>query len=285
MRNLTIKRHKSFVASLGTMKVYIEDPEGDLQINGVNCRKLGNLKNGQEVTFSISEQAAKLFVIADKLSKNYCSESLQLPAGTEDISLSGKNHYNPFAGNPFYFDGVADEQTIANRKNGKKKGTVVLIAAVVVGLLVGILGSLDFAAEPKTFTTAGMQITLTDEFRESKQEGFTMCYGSKDMAVFVIKEVFALAEGFEKYTVEEYGDLLLQANGMTGIVQIQRDGDLLFFEFSDTNPDSGEKFHYICYFFKASDAFWSIQFATHTEDLATQRPAIIDYAKSIQFIQ
>ena len=38
-------------------------------------------------------------------------------------------------------------------------------------------------------------------------------------------------------------------------------------------------------FFKASDAFWSIQFATHTEDLATQRPAIIDYAKSIQFIQ
>ena len=69
------------------------------------------------------------------------------------------------------------------------------------------------------------------------------------------------------------------------LMQIQRDGDLLFFEFSDTNPDSGEKFHYICYFFKASDAFWSIQFATHTDDLATQRPAIIDYAKSIQFIQ
>ena len=51
MRNLTIKRTKSYVACLAKMKVYIEDRvSGDLVINGVSCRKLGTLKNGEEAT-------------------------------------------------------------------------------------------------------------------------------------------------------------------------------------------------------------------------------------------
>ena len=63
MRNLTIRREKHFVASLATMKVYIEDPTAnDLTINGVSCRKLGTLKNGEEKTFTIAEEAAKVFV-------------------------------------------------------------------------------------------------------------------------------------------------------------------------------------------------------------------------------
>ena len=75
MRNLTIKRQKSFVACLGKMKVYIEDPmANDLVIKGVYCRKLGDLKNGEEKTFQIGDNAAKVFVIADALSKDFCNE-------------------------------------------------------------------------------------------------------------------------------------------------------------------------------------------------------------------
>ena len=60
MRNLTIKRNKTFVACLAKMKVYIEDASAnDLTINGIPCRKLGDLKNGEEKNFSIGENAAK----------------------------------------------------------------------------------------------------------------------------------------------------------------------------------------------------------------------------------
>jgi len=75
MRRLTIKREKSFVASLAKLKIYIEDPASDeIRINGTPCRKIGDLKNGEEKTFEINEQKAKVFVIADNLSKEYCNE-------------------------------------------------------------------------------------------------------------------------------------------------------------------------------------------------------------------
>ena len=78
MRNLTIKRTKSFVGCLAKMKIYIEDPtSNEMLINNTSCRKIGDLKNGEEKTFQIGEQEAKVFVIADKLSKNYCNEYYQ----------------------------------------------------------------------------------------------------------------------------------------------------------------------------------------------------------------
>ena len=80
MRNLTIKRAKSVVACLAKVKVYIEDSfADDLEINGVRCRKLGDLKNGEEKTIPadsvilsvgytpapIAEKAKHIHVIGD----------------------------------------------------------------------------------------------------------------------------------------------------------------------------------------------------------------------------
>ena len=104
MRNLTIKRAKNFVGSLAKMKVYVEDPtSNEICINDIPCRKIGDLKNGEEKTFQIDEQEVKVYVIADKLSKNYCNEFYQLSAGQEDVFLSGKNKFNPANGNAFRF--------------------------------------------------------------------------------------------------------------------------------------------------------------------------------------
>ena len=117
MRNLTIKRNKSFVACAVTMKVYIEDPDStELTINGVNCRKLGTLKNGEEKTFLIEESEAKVFVIVDKFSKDYCNEVYTVPAGEEDVVLTGQHHFNLSNSNAFRFDGVSDRETEAVHK-------------------------------------------------------------------------------------------------------------------------------------------------------------------------
>lgn len=80
MRTLTVKRKKKFTASLAKMKVYIEDPQAnEITINDTPCRFLGTLKNGEEKSFEISESRAKVFVIADKLSKNFCNDFYEIP--------------------------------------------------------------------------------------------------------------------------------------------------------------------------------------------------------------
>ena len=88
------------------MKVYIEDTSPtELQINGVNVRKLGTLANGETGTFEIGEDELRVYVIGDKLSKNYCSDFAVIPAGSEDVALKGRNHLDPSVRNAFIFEG------------------------------------------------------------------------------------------------------------------------------------------------------------------------------------
>lgn len=122
------------------MKIYIEDHvAGETLINDIPCRKIGDLKNGEEKTFEIEERSAKIFVIIDKLSKNYCNEFYELPEGQEDVFLSGKNHFNLANGNAFRFDNNENETVLQNRKRGTRKGMIVLIVAVIVGAILGFL--------------------------------------------------------------------------------------------------------------------------------------------------
>ena len=140
MRELTIVRQKSFVGCAGKVKIYIEDHQNpEIVINDVACRKIGELKNGEEKTFTITEDAVKVFAIYDVLSKDKFNEVVNLPAGNEPIKLTGKAHFNPTAGNPFRFEGITDEETLANRQKGSKFGMVLMIVAIAVGFVIGFM--------------------------------------------------------------------------------------------------------------------------------------------------
>ena len=140
MRKLTIKRTKTFVACLAKMKVYIEDHvSSEITISDVPCRKLGDLKNGEEKTFEIGNEAARVFVIADGLSKDYCNDFYELPDGSEDIVLTGKNRFNMATGNAFRFDNNESQAALENRKRGTNKGSIVMIVAIVVGAIIGFI--------------------------------------------------------------------------------------------------------------------------------------------------
>lgn len=287
MRNLTIKRTKSFVGCLVKMKIYIEDPTAnEITINNTPCRKIGDLKNGEEKTFPVEEHAAKVFVIADKVSKSYCNEFYQLPDGQEDISLVGKNQFNPASGNAFRFENNTSEEVAINRKHSARKGLVVLIAAVVVGAIIGYLlvsgPSSPKTPESKTFSSNGMTITLTDEFKETSIENFTVVYDSENIAVFVLKEAFVLADGFENYTLEQYASLVIQANSLSSSEIKTADG-LTGFTFDFTNPETKDTYRYFSYVYKAEDAFWLVQFATLSENAEAHAAEITEWAKSIKF--
>ena len=285
MRNLTVKRQKSFVGCLAKLKVYVEDALGtDLEINGAPCRKLGDLKNGEEKTFLVSESAARVYVIADKLSKNYCNEFYPLPEGEEDVFLSGKNRFNPGAGNAFRFDGVTDEEVLKNRKKGNKKGWIFLLVAIVVGYLLGSLVSKfllsnAFAAEPKTFLEQDMQITLTDKFEEQEPMGdFDYIYQSRTVVVQVFRESFTEGIGVEDWTLEEYAEIMTEFNGFDA--EVKTEDGLVCFDRSSTI--SGKEYRYFSVVLKGSDAFWYVEFVCVEKNFEDYKPDFIKWAKSIE---
>ncbi len=287
MRNLTIKREKSFVGCLAKMKIYLEDPtSNEMLINDIPCRKIGDLKSGEEKTFQIDEQKAKIFVIADNLSKNYCNEYYQLPEGQESIYLSGKNKFNPANGNAFRFDNNESEENIANRKHGTRKGLLILIAAIIMGAVAGYLITsalfLNKTPKPKDFSSNGMTITLTDEFTKADVENYTAAYDSKNVAVLALKEEFALVDGSQNYTLEQYGDLVLQNNNLSS-AKIENIDGLTTFEYELTNPDTKDTYKYFSFVYKTNDAFWIVQFATLTENADEYRSKIFEWAKAISF--
>ena len=111
MRKLSITRIKRMVGCAGKMTIFLEDPgNGDWLIKIPNsdgegveecrCRLAGMLKNGETVSCQISEVATRVIVTADRF---FCDCYL-LPAGTEDVALTGRNYLQPSKGNPFKFD-------------------------------------------------------------------------------------------------------------------------------------------------------------------------------------
>ena len=287
MRNLTICRTRSFLGCLARMKVYIEDAQsGDTAINGTPCRRLGELKNGESRTFPVDERAAKVYVIADQLTKNYCNEYYQLPEGAEDIILTGRNRFNPASGNAYRFDNNGSEGIEKSRKRGTRIGLIVLIAAVAVGGVVGWMSGRGAVAaraqKEKDFSVEGMSITLTEGFREIKQENYTATYVSGDAAVMALKEEFTLMPGAEDLTLGEYRDLVIRANGLNSAERTVIEG-IPAFLYENTNAENGQTYRYTAFVYKAGDAFWLLQFGALKDGSSVDDAQIAQWAKSVRF--
>lgn len=290
MRYLTIRREKSFVGCLMKSKVYIEDPYyGDTTISGVRCRKLGDLKNGAEVTFVIGDEAARVYVIGDKLSRNYCNDVFLVPAGNFNVLLVGKHEYNPATGNAFRFYGNDHPEAVENRKRGTRTGLIILIAMIVVcfvgGYIVGTIIALTEEAQPKTFTNGAITITLTDDFEEGALDGYDTVWESWDAMVVVLQEPFdTLTEVMEDpaaVSVREFAELHRDSNEKTAPIET-RDG-LTRYCYQWLNPENGVTYRYYTYLFKSDDSFWMVQFFIDAEDAAEYQNLIHQWAQSVAF--
>lgn len=287
MRKLTIKRKKSFVASLAKLKVYIEDPAGELDITGIKCRLLGTLANGEEKSFYIEENAAKVFVIADKMSRDYCYDCRNLPEGNENIYLTGKNAFNPATGNAFRFEGGTDEEIAKRHKESKKGGLIVLITAIVIGLTAGwIIGSgviySKKKATPKDFSYEEMTITLTALFKEEEVEGRTV-FTSNDVAVFVLRENFVAGDiDLSEYTVRGYAELARENNPVMADATYEETDGVPNMVYTYAGDD-GKTYVYFTTFYKSSNAFWIVQYFVNESGYESRKPEFIEWAKTVHF--
>lgn len=288
MRNVIIKRNSAFAGCLVKSKVYIEDLSAkDISINKVPCRKLGTLKSGEEKAFQIDNNSARIYVIADKLSKNYCNDFFTVPEGDQDIYLMGKNTLNPFIGNPFYFDMISGEDVLKNRKKNSKRFLSIYIPILTVLCILGFClgffsGYYEDSNAEKTFIAEDMQITLTEEFIEESFSGATACYASYNAAVFVIKEEFSYFENGENTTIEEYAEEFFEYNELDSTLQYVN--QLPCFEYEVYDPDYDSINYYMAFIYKSDDAFWVVQFAANKNKSEDLKPEFIKWAESVHFI-
>ena len=264
MRQLSVTREKSVVASLGKMKFYIEDPvNGDTDINGVRTRMLLELKSGETGTAEIGDGALKLFAIAGLSSKDWCLDVYNIPEGTEDIAVSGKNHYNPTAGNPFRFNGNESDPAVREiRKKNSKRGILILVIAILIGLAVGfIVASRTTIIRSKTFKNKYFAITLDTSFKEEKDDRYDMvCVSDKrGAALAVSKSEFPAGSNID---LAEYCDYISEYEDFPD-AKIQKDGSRYFFEYDYQNPDNKITYHYKVYIVRESgERIWLFQFST-----------------------
>lgn len=300
MRKLTIKREKSFVGCLGKTKIYISDPTSyeikmplhtiDIETSEekdeiISCRKIGEVKNGEEVTFEIGNESAVIFAIADKASKDYCNDCYVIKAGDEDISLSGSHKFNPANGNAFRFNGNDGSTAAINRKKSTGRGALVIIAAAIVGVLIGYFGMMGImsgiGSKEKMFSAGDMNIILTESFEQQFVPGYAGVFGTKDVAVFVTTDPFDIGSVVMNFTEEQYAQQIINYNGFTDS-KVITEGDLTYFTFDENNED-GESFRYFAYIYKSDDAYWMVQFATEKSRAKKYTDDIAKWAASVRF--
>lgn len=287
MRQLTVRRRKVFNAFAAKARVYIEDPyHPEITIEGTPCRKLGDLKNGGELSVLIGDESVRLFVIADKLTKSYSGDYYQIPEGSDDIVLTGQYQMTP-GGNLFRFDDNDTPGIQTHRKKRTVVATILLVAALIIGLCAGrlISGGLfrNRAPKPEDFTLNGMTITLTKDFTEDNVMGFTSSYRSKDVYALALREAFLEAEGLKELSLEEYRDLLMEVNELADARADTFDG-IPGFEY-DYEDEDGNAYHDRTFVYRTDDSFWMIQFITFREAFSKYEATVNGWAKSVRFGQ
>ena len=138
------------------------------------------------------------------------------------------------------------------------------------------------APKAKTFTKLEMSIELNSSFAEKTIISQTAYYESKNVIVTALREEFSLLEGVENWSLTEYGEACVSANGLTGVsVSLSENGKYSYFVYE--KEVNGVKYSYLATCHKTSEAFWLIQFATFSNKYEKEKEQFYKYIDSIQF--
>lgn len=100
MRKLIVKRKWSIVECASKVHLYVQCPKRNSTdiIDGVYYRAI-RMKNGKTVETDILDEPTMLIIGSSTAGTPYT-----VPAGTEDVKLMVRPHYDPAHGSPFTFE-------------------------------------------------------------------------------------------------------------------------------------------------------------------------------------
>lgn len=283
MRRVYLTREKCIASCFSKMLVYVEDQtRGEVELDGIPCRLIGKLTNGETIDFAISEDSRNIFVICENnMMKNYCGDKILLSAGDTDVELSGRNIYNFALGHPFRFNSVTDGESLESRKRENRKGIALTVAAVIIGLVFGFIVSADnLFSKPKNFISDTFEITLTTNFSDKYEDG-VYYFGSKDSSVAVYEYGYADHVTIEAMNADEFLEVLKSSGHFASDARIVSESSLFFVE-DRAESNSGEIRSYMTVFVKGEESFFLFEFGCEVEDYSKLRIDFIEWASTIK---
>jgi hypothetical protein len=104
MRRLIVSNRFSLCSLIGSLKVYIDNPNGELEIHSSRCHKLGQLKNGESQAFEIDEDEHLIYLFFSEVSRDSQALIIPIHKGKDEVRISGRRKFNPTSYNPFSLD-------------------------------------------------------------------------------------------------------------------------------------------------------------------------------------
>ena len=280
MRYLTVQRTKSAIDFFVKIKVYIEDPtSNEILIQGVPCRKIGELKNGEHQSFMIGDEKLRIYIMSMKIDKNICPDFYEIPAGTENVFLTCKFTWHPLLGDICRFEGFPTEEMKYRRKQCLKKGfwivplTIIIYAVLIIAVL-----KIPFnKPQPKVFTNCGMSITLNEDFVTEDKNDVYAVYTSNEIFIGIAR---APLGNFADCSAAEFCDKRIETNRFDTVTQ-QKDG-LTFYEYEVTYSKNNQ-WHHITFVYKTDEPFYLANFSIRKDLYDDYKDDIFEYAKSVTF--
>lgn len=297
MRKLKITREKAFSAKLITVKIYIVDPNsGDLTVSGERCRKLGEIANASSAVFEIGEEAARIYVVNREKSpdKDLINDYYDIPAGSDDVELTGRCIYDVNTGFPFRFENVTvtPEMQAHRSVNAAEYGKVLKKARVrgaVIGAVIGIavivlLAVLSRAGNSgaKTYAVNGFSIDLPATFREYDPEpGDYAYFENRYVSVWVTRYGYEDGEEFTSMSLDEFSKarrtFLENEDGIRDVKTLPGDIPGCSFVYRDGSDD----LTYHDYYYRSANACWIVEFCCDTSDAEKYEKQFAEWAKTV----
>ncbi len=160
---------------------------------------------------------------------------------------------------------------------------------LLVFLILVIFAVLCGCSSKKTFAKDGLSVTLTDDFYEREHIEYTAYYSSPEMVVLTLKENFSLFDAInrdaEKMTVKDYAWVVIGAYDSQFTIErkVEEKDGFAYFTYENKWKDKAYKFLWCGY--KATNAFWSVQFGCKKSDFNDLKEDMFDYAKTVKVEQ
>lgn len=283
MRNLIIKRRSSPFGQDAVLHIYATPANGDVSGDEILWYDLGSVSDGQTVVIPISDEPIKIYIADDLSAQMQRCEYCQIPAGNNDLFISGKRVSATAGSNPFHFDENTDNPASRCRTIGIIVAVILLVGALIAFPFVMKLFSKSDAPvsyESKVFSKDGIQITLTEEYQElDDTEGFEAGFITENASIRIKKEPYNNNSSISTFEFAQYYiSIVLGENRMP-----YQEHGLILYEYTEVNPYDGRSYAYLMVFEKGPDAFWIVEFSTLEENADAMRERFLDYAKSICF--
>lgn len=157
----------------------------------------------------------------------------------------------------------------------KKVITILAVLLLVTASLTGCFsGTKEYTCQDLTMTVPS---NMRDVTGGEAWSSYTFTLDSKDVAIFALKEPYTDFEA--DITLEEYADLVIQANDLD-TMDIQRStGDYRYFEYT-ANLEDGD-YRYLTAVYRGKDGFWFVQIAAPI--LKYDQTTFFGYLDSVKF--